>query len=37
MNLKRLKKNIFACVLGLGLVMGTGSYGWVPTAVYAES
>lgn len=37
MNLKRLKKNIFACVLGLGLVMGTGSYGWAPTAVYAES
>ena len=37
MNLKKLKKNIFACVLGLGLVMGTGSYGWAPTAVYAES
>ena len=37
MNLKKIRNKIFACILGVGLVFGTGAVNWQPVAVYAES
>ena len=37
MNMKKIKKKILACILGAGLVFGTGITLYQPTAVYAES